>query len=77
MKKISLCLLLLLFIVGCDAGDLMKTYKSVEREFPNAEIRRIGGRSYQFIIKNNDGTIWYAETNNFTNPDISFMEKEF
>lgn len=76
MKKIFVVLMfVVIMLMGCDSSDEMMCMQSVEKTFPNADIRPVG--RYVFIVKDSNGSIWYVKTMYATTPDVSYKVKVF
>lgn len=74
MKKIKLLLITLTLILlsSCDALDNEECLLSVKDEFPNAiEIIAPVGEKYKFIVKDSDEFIYYVETMNQFDAEVS------
>lgn len=62
--KYVIVLILSIFIIGCPGPSYeWKSLQSVESEFPNSKIVEIPGQYYKFLVKDNNGKIWYVTTN--------------
>lgn len=75
MKKLLFILLVFgtfsCFPVG-DALTPSECYNSVEAEYPDAlHIYHLDGANYKFIVIDSDSTIYYIETMNLTDSNIS------
>jgi hypothetical protein len=78
MKKVIILLILGFLLLGCGEGyNRGACFRNVANEFPNAKISVIGERGFQFIVKTLDGDIWYVETGNGRNANISLKAKLF
>lgn len=62
MKRlmIAFSLIAVLFVSGCDSYAA-KCMDSVRKEFPNADVCAIPDTSFKFIIRTENGDVWYAE----------------
>lgn len=63
--RLAVCLSLLL-AVGCDGFDPLACYESVKAAYPDAEVTKIPGENWRFLVKTTDGDIIYVETMNGT-----------
>ena len=81
MKKcvrLAVCFTGLLFTCcACSGGTPVENMATIEKQYPDSEIRRMPKNTYTYLVKKNDGSIWYLETLNISNTDISFKERIF
>lgn len=84
MKKLNgklsyaLYLILVTTLFTSCGFDEYDCFKSVEEEFPNAiEIKSPVGEDYRFIVMDADSSIYYIETMNNHNTDITQKELLF
>jgi len=64
MKRliVAASLIATLFVSGCnDAYSAAKCMDSVRKEFPNSDVCAIPDTSFKFIVKTENGDVWYAE----------------
>jgi len=74
MKRlmIAFSLMTVLFVSGCnDANSVAKCMDSVRKEFPNADVCAVPDTFYKFIIKTENGAVWYAECLYFNSANVS------
>lgn len=74
---VLLCSFFSLILIGCEAYNHKVCFMSVKKEFPKSQICIIDKTGYRFVIKTEDGTIWYVETRNYTNAGISLKQQLF
>lgn len=73
---ITVIFISIVFLAGCgDAHDQYACYMSVKEKFPNSEVTRIPDANYKFIVKKEDGSLFYVETMNSFNDNVSKTEK--
>lgn len=77
LSKLVGLMFLLVVAVGCDSVDANICYESVVDEFQNSKVYLIPGESFRFIVADSSGNIWYVETYNATNTDVSQKTKLF
>lgn len=68
---IAFSLMTVLFVSGCDSNSAAKCMDSVRKEFPNADLCVIPDTFYKFIVKTENGDIWYAECLYFNSANVS------
>ena len=68
--SLAVCLTALLALSAC-VGTPIGCLKSIQAAFPYGEIKNVPGMNYSFIIKDKDGSIWYAETKAVINSNIT------
>lgn len=76
MKKILIGLSLL-FLIGCAGMDRGGCFESVSKAFPKSQIVVIDKYGYKFLVKDQNGKIFYVETMNQTNTDITLKRELF
>jgi hypothetical protein len=74
---VLLCSFIFLSLIGCDAHNHAACFMSIQKEFPNSQICVVDRNGYRFVVKDKDGLIWYVETRNYTNTNISLKQKLF
>jgi hypothetical protein len=78
LKKIvsySLCTLLATCLFSCDGHDEFACYQRVKEEFPNAiKVSRPIGEKWEFIVIDEDSSIYFVETMNVSNTDLTQKE---
>lgn len=80
MKNLVRVLLITLGVmfVSCDANNKYKCRQSITEMFPNAvDVKMLPSDPFKWMVLNNDSTVWFVETMNITNPDVSDFEKVF
>lgn len=65
MKSIKFAILIALIsatflLSGCDQGYDVYRLNAIRKKFPDSEIVNVPDESYKFIIRKQDGSIWYA-----------------
>jgi hypothetical protein len=74
MKRVFLIAFLFVFVTGCtgpgnDPGNCLNAVRAKFGE--NAHIATIPGKSYAFIVRDEDGDIYYVKTMNTSDTDIT------
>ena len=79
MKKVILFLAVsALLFSSCDANDSYKCKQSVEKSFPNAlSIVQPTNEEFSWIVMDKDSSIYYVETMNLLDTEISQKELIF
>ena len=78
MKKVILFIAVLALLSSCDANDSYKCKQSVEKSFPNAlSIVQPTNEEYSWIVMDKDSSIYYVETMNLFDTEISQKELIF
>ena len=72
MKLSILCLLTAFVLVGCSSE--LRCLNSVKNEFrydKNVEISTIPGIRWKFLVRTSSGEIWYVETLNGNDDEVT------
>jgi hypothetical protein len=54
-----------------------KCMESVQKAFPEGDWKNVPIQYYKFIVRDKDGSVWWVETFNFTDSEISSKVKLF
>ena len=72
MKKIVIIFsLLAVLLCSCKGNNKIECFNTVQKAYPESEIRIIPGHSWSFLVRHPEGTVLYIRTMNYTNTDIS------
>jgi len=72
MKKIIMIFsLLAVLLCSCKGHDEVECFNTVQKAYPNSEIRVIPDSPWCFLVRHSDGTILYVKTANYRNTDIT------
>lgn len=79
MKKFQIVILLMsILFISCDGWNEVECYESVRIEFPDAiEIKQPIGEKWKFIVMDYDSSIYYVQTMNNSNTDVTSKELIF
>lgn len=77
MKKITLITSLLLLISCGGAYDQNACLESVKNKFPECNIHMIAGEKYRFIVEDTLGFVYYVETMNGMDSEVSETQELF
>lgn len=55
---------------GCDALDRTRCQENVSNAFPDSEVVQTPN-GYRFIVRDKNGNIWYVETMNMFDANVS------
>jgi len=66
-----LIIVVALIFVGCEGGSPEQARRNVVKDFPNAEIYRIPGQKYNFIVVDSLNGLMIVECLNFSNDEVS------
>lgn len=71
-------LVFLVLLAGCGGADSpSRCMDAVQRAFPQGDVRMSPENKFHYIVRDVDGSVWWVETGNFSNPDISEKVRVF
>lgn len=54
-----------------------KCMESVQKAFPEGDWKLVPAQYYKFLVRDKDGSVWWVETINFSDSEISSKVKLF
>ena len=71
MKWIAVVILGCMLLFGCAGDDRSECFQSVQNTFPGGKVVVLGRDGYKFVVKDKDGSVWYVETMNSSDTNIT------
>jgi len=65
-----LLILTILFISGCDSMNRIKVYENAIKKHPNCELKPLIGKSFSWLVRCENGDIYYMTALNSLNAEI-------
>ncbi len=74
MKKIII-LIVLMFLISCSGYDRAGCFSTVQKAFPEGKVVPITKGGYIFVVIFKSGAVWYVETGNNFDTQITLRRQ--